>query len=424
MKKFKSFKTKKEEGKVKAFWGGLSLWKKVGIGACAALLVVGGVGTAVAVGKMNSMPEPKNVAKVGIVESSKESKKTEDEKKKELEKLNKEREEAEKKAKEAEKAIKEEEEKKAKLEDNLAKASSEEDKKEIKKEIEKVNNNIKKETEKRQSYVKVAESKKAKASAVATKPSTSTTKPSTSTTTPKPSESTGGTTTTKPVEKPEDKPKEPTIPVDKSKDPVKPVVTVVSTNTESKSENKDYVNYSYDTVNDASKAKGTSGISKEGTQGYTVYNYTRTVTKYSDGTTKTSDWSVASKNVVAPVNGVKWVGTYEEPIKTGYINNQVAKETAIAVNNARKANGLPELQYTLVGKIAEDAYVTSWSKYGLGHIGYTGECVAFWSTGKETVDLWMSDGHRNSLLSEYANSFSVGVYTDPDGVSWTIFFLK
>lgn len=36
---------------------------------------------------------------------------------------------------------------------------------------------------------------------------------------------------------------------------------MVSSSTESKSENKDYVDYGYDTVSDSNKKKGTSGIS-------------------------------------------------------------------------------------------------------------------------------------------------------------------
>lgn len=43
------------------------------------------------------------------------------------------------------------------------------------------------------------------------------------------------------------------------------------------------------------------------------------------------------------MNGVKWVGTYEEPAKSkGYYNSNAAYEAAAAVNAARRANGLPE----------------------------------------------------------------------------------
>lgn len=363
----------------------------------------------------NLMNNKKNEAE--IKEDKKISQKiaTTKEETEEINKVAKEDEEAEKKIqaekKEAEEKVKAEEAKKAELNKKLASAKTDEEKAKIEKEIKASEEVIAKEKE----VIKEVDNKVAsnQTKPVETKPSTPATQPST----PKPVESKPA----KPVAPA--KPVTPAKPVEKPVEPAKPVApSVVSTSKESKSENKDYVNFGYDTVYDSNKAKGTSGISKEGSKGYTTYNYTRTVTKYSDGSVKYSDWSVASKNVVAPVNGVKWVGTYEEPVKTGYINNQAAEETARAINAARRANGLPELQYTLVGNIAEEAYIKYWSKYGLGHIGYDNECVAYWSTGQDTVDAWMSDGHRESILADYNGTFSVGVYTDANGASWTIFF--
>lgn len=65
------------------------------------------------------------------------------------------------------------------------------------------------------------------------------------------------------------KPAKPSKPAPKPVETSVCPVTVVSSS-ESKSENKDYVDYGYDTVSDSNKKKGTSGISKEGSKGYTL----------------------------------------------------------------------------------------------------------------------------------------------------------
>lgn len=100
-----------------------------------------------------------------------------------------------------------------------------------------------------------------------------------------------------------------------------------------------------------------------------LYKYTRTVTKYSDGTVKYSDWFVASKKLLLQLWMVLRVGTYEEPAKSkGYYNSNGAYEAAAAVNAARRANGLPEASYTLDN---ESAKLTK--EYG--HLGNGGECI-------------------------------------------------
>ena len=106
----------------------------------------------------------------------------------------------------------------------------------------------------------------------------------------------------------EEKPVDPEHPVE----PEKPEVTVVSTEEESKTEDKDFVDFSYDEIENQQMPKGETKIVEEGTKGYTTYTYSRTKTVYSDGTVKYSDWKETNKKVVAPVNGTKLVGTYEE----------------------------------------------------------------------------------------------------------------
>lgn len=400
---------------LKSKWNGLDNTKKKVVIGSSVLLLTGAIvgGTWLGLSTFESANEG-NPSVKKVVEINNDSKRKAEQKKVELKKA----EEAKKKA----------EETKKELDNKLKEAKTEEEKDKIKKEISETEKEIKKDAkivDKAKEEVKKAERNNV---AVAVSPVVEVVKKPVKEV--KKVDESKPVTPSKPVEKPST-PVQPAKPVEKPVEkpvtpskPAKPVApSVVSTSKESKSENKDYVNFGYDTVYDSNKAKGTSGISKEGSKGYTTYNYTRTVTKYSDGSVKYSDWSVASKNVVAPVNGVKWVGTYEEPVKTGYINNDAARETAEAINKVRVANGLKALPYNLVGSIAEDAYKTSWSKYGLGHLGYPGECVAYWSKGEVTVRAWMMDAHRESILNEYAGSFSVGVYTDENGAHWTIFYL-
>lgn len=94
--------------------------------------------------------------------------------------------------------------------------------------------------------------------------------------------------------------------------PNTPEVTIVSRTNEAKTENKDFVDFSYDEFEDQNMPKGEIKIIEEGTKGYTTYTYSRTKTVYSDGTVKYSDWAETNKKVVAPINGTKFIGTYEE----------------------------------------------------------------------------------------------------------------
>lgn len=107
--------------------------------------------------------------------------------------------------------------------------------------------------------------------------------------------------------------------------PDTPEVTIVSRTNEAKTENKDFVDFSYDEFEDQNMPKGEIKIIEEGTKGYTTYTYSRTKTVYSDGTIKYSNWIETNKKVVAPVNGTKFIGTYEER-KIGW-----QKEAAIKV---------------------------------------------------------------------------------------------
>lgn len=106
----------------------------------------------------------------------------------------------------------------------------------------------------------------------------------------------------------EEKPVDPEHPVE----PEKPEVTVVSTETETKTEDKDFVDFYYNEIEDETMPRGQTKILEEGSKGYTTYTYSRTKTVYSDGTVKYSDWSETNKNVVDPVIGLKAVGTLGE----------------------------------------------------------------------------------------------------------------
>lgn len=94
--------------------------------------------------------------------------------------------------------------------------------------------------------------------------------------------------------------------------PDTPEVTIVSRTNESKTENKDFVDFIYDEFEDQNMPKGEIKIVEEGKKGYTTYTYTRTKTVYSDGTIKYSDWEETNKKVVAPINGTKFIGTFVE----------------------------------------------------------------------------------------------------------------
>lgn len=390
---------------VKNGWNGLNKVKKASILGLTGLVIVGGIGAGVTVHNINVKSEQALVQK----QKQEEAKKKLEEAKKRDSQLAKEKQEQEAKLREEEEKLKEEEAKQKELEEKLANAKTEEEKKTVEKELNNVKQNIQTRRQSvatRKTEIKKVEEKQKENKKVID-------------------------TVTKPVEpsKP-NKPAEPSKPVEPEKpaqpEPSKPAEpekpTVVSTTEETKSEIKDYVNFTYTTVEDNTKAKGTSGIKTEGAKGYTTYTYKRTATKYSDGSVKYSDWTVASKNVTAPKNGVKWVGTYVKPEEPkGRIDNEQAKLAAIAINKARVANGLPEVPYTINGEYTKYNYVNFWSKNGFGHTGYHDTCIGRAGSGTSVVNLWMkSGGHRQSLLGKYS-SFTVGCYVNENGIKFFTF---
>lgn len=318
-------------------------------------------------------------------------------------KANKDVQKAKEQKERAETEKKKAEEDKKNLESKLKNATTAEEKKELENKIKEVDNNIKSfdsQIQKATIQIKESSSYVAQGSGKSANNGGKTTS----------NVKTNNPQSNKPESKPADnqtsKPSNPTPEPEKPKP-----VTVVSTNTESKSENKDYVNYGYNKVANSKQAKGTSGISKEGRRGYTVYKYTRTVTKYSDGTVKYSNWSVASKSVVAPVNGVKWYGTYEEPAKVGYFDSKGEHEMGVAINNARRKAGLNEVRVTYKNWVAKELETS------FGHCGTIGECIGYNDgvNGEGTVQAWLMDAHRDSILSKNATSISVGCWVGTDG---------
>ena len=378
---------------VKNGWNGLNKVKKASVLGLAGLVIVGGIGAGVTVHNINVKSEQALVQK----QKQEEAKKKLEEAKKRDEQLAKEKQEQEAKLREEEEKLKEEEAKQKELEEKLANAKTEEEKKTVEKELNNVKQNV--QTRKQNVATRKTEIKKVEERQRDNKKIID--------------------TATKPVEP--EKPVQPVQPVQPEPEkPSKP--TVVSTTEETKSEIKDYVNFTYTTVEDNTKAKGTSGIKTEGAKGYTTYTYKRTATKYSDGSVKYSDWTVASKNVTAPKNGVKWVGTYVKPEEPkGRIDNEQAKLAAIAINKARVANGLPEVSYTINGEYTKYNYVNFWSKNGFGHTGYHDTCIGRAGNGTSVVNLWMkSGGHRQSLLGKYS-SFTVGCYVNENGIKFFTF---
>lgn len=188
------------------------------------------------------------------------------------------------------------------------------------------------------------------------------------------------------------------------------MVTVKSTSKETKKENADYVNYSYDTVYEQKQPEGTSGISKEGSKGYTVYNYERTVTTYSDGTKKYGEWVVASKSVVAPVNGVKWIGAYVEPIGKGWDYAAMDKIGA-ELKEYRASKGL-----STTIKYDTDSAKYMAEELGFGHVGNNNEVVAIGNSGSggyNIMTMWKnSPQHNATILVEDRDTFYVGAYDD------------
>lgn len=393
---------------VKNGWNGLNKVKKASVLGLAGLVIVGGIGAGVTVHNINVKSEQALVQK----QKQEEAKKKLEEAKKRDEQLAKEKQEQEAKLREEEEKLKEEEAKQKELEEKLANAKTEEEKKTVEKELNSVKQNVqtrKQNVATRKTEIKKVEERQRdnkKIIDTATKP----VEPS------KPNKPAEPSKPSKPVE-----PEKPVQPVQPEPEkPSKP--TVVSTTEETKSEIKDYVNFTYTTVEDNTKAKGTSGIKTEGAKGYTTYTYKRTATKYSDGSVKYSDWTVASKNVTAPKNGVKWVGTYVKPEEPkGRIDNEQAKLAAIAINKARVANNLPEVSYTINGEYTKYNYVNFWSKNGFGHTGYHDTCIGRAGNGTSVVNLWMkSGGHRQSLLGKYS-SFTVGCYVNENGIKFFTF---
>lgn len=356
---------KKKIDKLIKSWKGLNFKRKATIIGASSLLVVGmAVGVYLSfIGEDSNQPKVVNNDtnnKITVSNKSEEAKKLAESKKK-AEELKKKAEEDKKKA----------EESKKELEDKLKNTTSDKEKEEIKSQIAEKENIISQSVETiRQTNNKIAEVNRQSSTIVNNI-----------------SNNVGNNT-----------PNRPEI----------PKVTVVSSNTEYKSENGNYTNYSYSVVEDNSKAKGTSGIKSEGKQGYTTYKYSRTVTKYSDGSVKYGDWVEVSRNVVDPVNGVKWVGTYVEPVRTGgYFSAEGEAQMAKAINKARREAGLKEVAVKYNNWVAE-----SIGTEGYGHRSTFDECVGYNSSidGETMVLAWLSDSHKQSILNPKTSKISVGCY--------------
>lgn len=233
-----------------------------------------------------------------------------------------------------------------------------------------------------------------------------------------------GTKEDKPVtpNKP-DNPEKPVTPDNPSK-PDQPKVTVVSTEEESKTEDKDFVDFTYDEFEDQNMPKGETKVIEEGKKGYTTYTYTRTKTVYSDGTIKYSDWLEAGKKVVAPVNGTKFIGTHEER-KLGW-----QKDAAIKVGQ-----DLIAFRASL-GLTTNIHYDQTYAKMmadndTFGHYGDYNEVVAYMPTefdenGSNVVEMWKnSTGHKRQISygSEdgYGSDWYIGVVNNGTNVYYSAY---
>lgn len=206
--------------------------------------------------------------------------------------------------------------------------------------------------------------------------------------------------------------------------PDTPEVTIVSRTNEAKTENKDFVDFSYDEFEDQNMPKGEIKIIEEGTKGYTTYTYSRTKTVYSDGTIKYSNWIETNKKVVAPVNGTKFIGTYEER-KLGW-----QKEAAIRVGQ-----DLIAFRASL-GLTTNIHYDPTYAKMmadndTFGHYGDYNEVVAYMPTdfdenGANVVEMWKnSKGHKRQISygSEdgYGSDWYIGVYNNGKNVYYSAY---
>lgn len=208
--------------------------------------------------------------------------------------------------------------------------------------------------------------------------------------------------------------------------PDTPEVTIVSRTNEAKTENKDFVDFSYDEFEDQNMPKGEIKIIEEGTKGYTTYTYSRTKTVYSDGTVKYSDWAETNKKVVAPINGTKFIGTYEER------NLGWQKETA-----ERVAQDLIAFRASL-GLTTNIHYDPTYAKMmadndEFGH--YAGvienEVVAYMPTefdenGANIVEMWKNSPQHKKQLTYDKNEncgvdWYIGVYNNGKNVYYSAY---
>lgn len=216
--------------------------------------------------------------------------------------------------------------------------------------------------------------------------------------------------------KPDDKKEKP--------NPDTPEVTIVSRTNESKTEDKDFVDFSYDEFENQQMPKGETKIIEEGTKGYTTYTYSRIKTVYSDGTVKYSDWKETNKKVVAPVNGTKLIGTYEER-QLGW-----QKDAAIKVGQ-----DIIDFRASL-GLTTNIHYDPTYAKMmadndEFGHYGEFNEVVAYMPTdfdenGDNVVEMWKnSPQHKKQLTYDkeegYGVDWYIGVYNNGKNVYYSAY---
>ena len=207
--------------------------------------------------------------------------------------------------------------------------------------------------------------------------------------------------------------------------PNTPEVTIVSRTNESKTENKDFVDFSYDEFEEQNMPKGETKIIEEGTKGYTTYTYSRTKTVYSDGTVKYSDWKETNKKVVSPVNGTKLIGTYVER-KLGW-QKEAAERVAKDLIAFRAYLGLTtNIHYdqTYAKMMADN---DTFGHYGEG----INEVVAYMPTefddnGSNVVEMWKNSPQHKKQISEgpdngYGDDWYIGVVNNGNNVYYSAY---
>lgn len=187
----------------------------------------------------------------------------------------------------------------------------------------------------------------------------------------------------------------------------KPVITYGQRTVESKRE----IAFSTEQVEDPSQNKGTSGVKQEGVKGIEVT--TKIIkTKLVDGKYD-SDVEVLSsttKITKQPLNRIEWYGTKEEEPepKEGRYLEDVAQELGEVLKRTRAEHGL-ETSYTVTA-----SHGPLWEEYGFTHFGNGNECMAYAGSPETNMKGWMSDGHRESVLSPGATWY-VEAYETADG---------